>query len=66
MIFNRDALKIAMAKNCVSIAELAKKSKVGSDTIAKILNTNRIPNIATIGRLATALNVSPEVLMKED
>jgi len=64
-MFDRIALKAAMAQQCISIRDLANRSSVGYDTLSKILNTGREPNIATIGKLAAALNVSPKDLMKE-
>jgi len=66
MKFNRNALKVAMAERFFTIAELSKRSGIGSDTIAKILHTDRIPNTATIGRLAKALGIEPSKLMKEE
>ena len=64
MEFNRNALKLAMAEKCLTIAELSKKSGIGSDTIAKILNSDRMPNISTIGKLAKALGIQPKGLMR--
>ncbi len=65
-MFDRIALKAEMARQCISISELASKSGTGYDTLSKILNTDRQPNIVTIGRLAKALNVLPEKLMRKE
>lgn len=50
-------LKIAQARACLSIDELAEKSGVARVSVSKILNGKRNATPKTIGLLAKALNV---------
>ena len=65
-MFDKRKLKAEMAKKCMSASYLSAVSGVGHDTLSKILNTDRQPNTETIGRLAKALEIEPEKLLKED
>ena len=58
-------LKILIAKRQLTITELAKMAGISTDLICKVLAGNRKPNLSTIGKLAAALDVSPEELLKD-
>lgn len=59
-------LKILIAKRQLTITELAKKAGLSADLICKVLAGKRKPNLSTIGKIAEALNVSPEELLKDE
>ncbi|MBQ7417763.1 MAG: helix-turn-helix transcriptional regulator [Acidaminococcaceae bacterium] len=63
---NIQKLKAMIAKKQLRIEELATAAGVGSDLIYKVLAGKRKPTLATIGKLAAALDVEPEELLKED
>ena len=48
------------------IMKLDEQTGISFDTISKILNTDREPNTVTLGKLAAALGVEPEELMKNE
>ncbi len=58
-------LKILIAKRQLTITELAKMAGISTDLICKVLAGKRKPNLSTIGKLAAALDVSPEELLKD-
>ncbi|MFL0194814.1 helix-turn-helix domain-containing protein [Clostridium sp. WILCCON 0269] len=49
--------KVAQAKSCLSVNELAEKSGLGRATVSKIINGASTPSIKSVGLLAKALNV---------
>lgn len=51
-------LKFHMARNCVNVPELAKISGIPAITLRQTLYEKTNPRLATIGRIAKALNVS--------
>lgn len=65
-MFDRLALKNFMALQGIGVKALAEKAGVNYDTLVRILNEGRTPNIVTIGKLAAALHIEPKKLMKED
>ena len=52
-----EKLRKAMVKKMVTVAELARLSNVSACSINMILNHNRKPNTATIGKIAAALKI---------
>ena len=58
-------IKAAMIANCINMRQLAKKSGLAEATLNLVINHNRRPNLATLGKLAKALNVPASVLIKE-
>lgn len=50
-------LKIAQAKACLSVNELAEKSGLKRTTVSKITNGITAPSVKSVGLLAKALNV---------
>lgn len=65
-MFDRIALKNVMAMQGIGVKALSVKAGVNYDTLVRILNAGRTPNLVTVGKLAAALNVQPKDLMKED
>lgn len=66
MKINRTKLTLAMANACMSINDLAKKSKVSRVSIGRFLNGKTEPKPATVGKLAKALNVKVENLIESE
>lgn len=61
---NRERLEMAMARACLSTAELAEKSGLRRPTLnGVIVGRNVRPD--TLGKVARALNVDPEELLEE-
>lgn len=66
MKINLNRLKIAMAKNCLTAVELSKKSSVSRGTLTNIMNNKTETSLATIGKLAKALEVDvTEIIVDE-
>ena len=65
-MFDKLALKNEMALQGIGVKALAQKAGVNYDTLVRILNEGRTPNLVTVGRLAAALNIEPKKLLKED
>ena len=65
-MFSKFKLKATMAKKRMTISDRQAKTGISFDTISKILNTDREPNTVTLGKLAAALGVEPEELMKNE
>ena len=63
MKISNEKLEIAMANECVTRNELAKKSGLAEITLTKMkANPNVKP--ATVGKIAKALKVKPEDLIE--
>lgn len=62
-----DALKLksAMIASCLNVADLVRKSGVSQATISGLMYHGRRPNLATIGKIAKALDVPASVLIKD-
>lgn len=52
-----EKLKILQAKNCLENRELAEMSGISLLTLQRIKNESTKPRLATIGKIAKALNV---------
>ncbi len=65
MMFDKQFLRNAMVAECLSLKALAEKSNVTQTTICLILSGKRNPSLATIGKLAKALNRNPADFFKE-
>lgn len=63
MKLDSQKLLISMANACITITELAEKSKVSRPTLTKFTAGKSNPKPATIGKLAKALNVKVEDLI---
>lgn len=60
-------IKIAMAKECLSVNDLAEKSKLGRTTVSKIINGKQKPSTKSLGLLARTLKVDvTEIISQED
>ncbi|SHI92556.1 helix-turn-helix domain-containing protein [Parasporobacterium paucivorans] len=64
MRIDSNKLNILAAKSCLSMIEISKLSGVDTVTISRILKGSQEPRIQTIGKLARALNVQVEDLIK--
>lgn len=56
MKINSTKLNLALARECVSMKELAEKSGVDVVTLARINKGKQTPRPQTIGKIAKALN----------
>ena len=66
MIFDVKKLYCLMAKKGFTAKSLTKAAGVGANTVRGIIKHGQKPSPATIGKLALALNVEPEELLKEE
>lgn len=57
-------LQLAMAKECITVSELAEKSKVSRVALTRFTTGKSNPKPVTIGKIAKALNVSVESLIE--
>lgn len=64
MGLNLSKVKIAMARECLSVNDLVEKSGLGRATVSKIVNGKVEPTTKSIGLLAKALNVDVEEIIK--
>lgn len=65
MRIDRNKLKLAMAANCFNTSDLAAASGVSAATIKRLCR-NGAAKPATIGKIAKALNVKVEDIIKEE
>ena len=65
-MFDTIALKCLIAKRQYTICALAQKAGISPDVIYKALAGKRKPTLATIGKIAAALGIEPEELLKEE
>lgn len=56
---------IQMAKNCLTMRELAVKAGISCDCMYKLFEGKRNPKPATIGKIAKALDVDVETLLEK-
>ncbi|MBS6104475.1 helix-turn-helix transcriptional regulator [Megasphaera sp.] len=64
MALDAKKLYLLMAKHCLNACSLAQKAGVSRATISLILNNGRQPNTDTVGKLAKALDVDVNALLK--
>lgn len=57
MNLNLEKLRIAMAKECLSVNDLVEKTGLGRTTVSKIINGRQKPTTKTVGIIAKALKV---------
>lgn len=57
MNLNLENIRIAMAKECLSVNDLVEKTGLGRATVSKIINGRQKPKTKTIGIIAKALKV---------
>ena len=55
----KDRINTALKLRGMSAAELAKKSGIAKSSVSRYLTGENIPRSIAIGKIATALNVSP-------
>lgn len=65
-MFDKVALKSIMATKGMGVCELAEKAGISYVSLSRILNTGTEPTIPTIGKLAAALDVPPEKLLRRE
>lgn len=59
-----EKLRISMARECLSVNDLAEKSGLGRTTVSKIVNGKQKPTTKSLGLLAKALNVDVKEIIK--
>lgn len=64
MVVDLQKLQLAMARACMSSANLRKSAGVSDVTLCKIQNGTQEPRPSTLGRIAKALNVDPGELIE--
>ncbi|WP_425447732.1 helix-turn-helix domain-containing protein [Dethiothermospora halolimnae] len=64
MDFDVDKIKIERAKQCLTLKQLAKKSKLNRDTLSRIENNRTNPRLITIAKIAKALGKELEHFQK--
>lgn len=60
---NIEKIRLAQARDCLTITELSEKASLGKGTLEKIFNGQRNATPKTIGKLAKALNMDVEQLV---
>lgn len=65
MTVDRKRLKLAMARACMNSADLPVAAGLPRPTVNNVIAGKSV-RPATLGRIAKALNVDPETLLKED
>lgn len=66
MKINSTKLKCAMARKCMSARDLAENANVSYDSIVSYLAMRRDITPKTLGKIAKALEVDPEMLLIEN
>lgn len=66
MPVNKSRLLLAMANECMSTKEVCEKSGVSKPTFTKVKSGKINPQPVTLGKIAKALNVTPEYLVDWD
>lgn len=66
MRIDRTVFLNELARNCMTINDLSKKAGVSYVTVHRIKNGTQEPMPKTVGKLAKALNVTVETLIKEE
>ena len=66
MRINRTVFLNELARNCMTLKELSRMSGVNTVTLTRINQGTQNPMPATVGRIAKALGVPVEVLIKEE
>ena len=62
---NAPRIRETMIVACISVKELAEKSGLQSSTISRLTAKDRNATIKTVGKLAKALNIEPNTIIKE-
>jgi transcriptional regulator with XRE-family HTH domain len=66
MKININKLLLAMANACITIGELSSKSGISRTALNNFTTGKGNPKPATIGKIAKALNISVEDLIKDN
>lgn len=66
MRVNTSIMMTEMAKRCMTMKELASSSGINIVTLQRMKSGKTNPQPATIGKLAKALNVNVELLIKSE
>jgi DNA-binding Xre family transcriptional regulator len=66
MELNIKAIKMGMINKCMSTQDLSKASGLSMATVNRIVNRGKTPRIPTIGKLAKALDLSPQDILLQE
>lgn len=66
MAVNINAIKLAMVAKCYNVPQLAKVAGVKPLTVIKMLRGEGTPRMATMGKVAKALDVEPAQIVSFD
>lgn len=64
MKLDTQKVKLLMMKQCLSQAELAEHADLGKTTLYRMLE-GKVPQLKSIGKLAAALGVEPQEIIKK-
>lgn len=65
MKLDTEKVKLLMMKQCLSQAELAEHADLGKTTLYRMLE-GKAPQLKSIGKLAAALGVEPQEIIKKE
>lgn len=66
LIINSAAVRAAMLRLGVGVMELAELARIPPKTISALHRKDKVVSIPTLSRLAKALGIEPEQLLKRD
>lgn len=66
MQLDKRKVSMAMAEAVITSAELSTKAGIHISTLIRALNGTQVPTPVTVGKIAKALNVSVESIIKKE
>jgi Predicted transcriptional regulators len=66
MILDRNKLQLLMAKNEMNASDLAKRGNISNSSLCKYIKGTLNPSIKQIGKIANALGVDVQEILKEE
>lgn len=66
MILDRNKLQLLMAKNEMNASDLAKRGNISNSSLCKYIKGTLNPSIKQIGKIANALGVEVQEILKEE
>ena len=66
MILDRNKLQLLMAKNEMNASDWAKRGNISNSSLCKYIKGTLNPSIKQIGKIANALGVDVQEILKEE
>lgn len=66
MILDRNKLQLLMAKNEMNASDLAKRGNISNSSLCRYIKGTLNPSIKQIGKIANALGVEVQEILKEE